>query len=206
MCDGEMEKIKDAGSDPEMLGRLYDRYFPKVYAYVSYRVGRVQDVEDIVGDVFTRAAQGIAQFEWRHEASFEAWLFRIAHNLVSDFHRHRSRWQDPLPLEEAPDMASDALLPDEVMLQKEKFAYLRGLILTLPPRQQEVIGLRFFGGLTNRAIAQVLGINERTVATHLCRGLEELHRRYVEDFVRPMETEAAKERTPSERVQRSEHA
>jgi DNA-binding NarL/FixJ family response regulator len=45
--------------------------------------------------------------------------------------------------------------------------------------------LKFFGGLRNNEIAQVLGIDERTVASHLCRGLEDLHCRYVCEFPQP---------------------
>ena len=42
-----------------------------------------------------------------------------------------------------------------------------------------MITLRFFGGLRNMEIAALLELDERTVASHLCRGLRDLHRRYV---------------------------
>jgi DNA-directed RNA polymerase specialized sigma24 family protein len=44
----------------------------------------------------------------------------------------------------------------------------------LSPRRQEVVTLRFYGGLRNREIARVLGLDERTVAAHLCRAIQDL--------------------------------
>jgi RNA polymerase sigma-70 factor (ECF subfamily) len=180
--DREREWVEKARRDPQAFKQLYDYYFPRLYAYVSYRVGRVQDAEDLVAETFLKVVEGIERFEWRHEGSFAAWLFRIAHNLISNFYRQGQRREEPLPLEDLPDLQASALLPEDVVLQKEKFAYLRWLIGTLSPRRQEVVTLKFFGGLRNQEIAQVLGLDERTVASHLCRGLEDLHRRYVDRF------------------------
>ena len=59
---------------------------------------------------------------------------------------------------------------------------MRWLIGSLSPRRQEIVTLKFFGDLRNTEIAQVLGLDERTVASHLCRGLADLHRLYKETF------------------------
>lgn len=177
----ERDSIRKAHHDPEAFRDLYDHYFPKVYAYVSYRVGRAQDAEDLVAETFLKAIEGLDDFEGKHAGSFAAWLFRIAHNTLVSFYRQQGRREEPVPLDELPDLEANTLLPDDIMLQKEKLAYLRSLIHTLSPRQQEVITLKFFGELRNREIAEALGLSERTVAAYLCRGLEELHRTYVED-------------------------
>src|SRR5438309_2277905 len=75
----------------------------------------------------------------------------------------------PLTSDEMPSLPATTLLPEDDMVRKETFAHLRGLLDTLSPRRQEVITLRFFGGLQNSEIAEVLGLDERTVASHLCR-------------------------------------
>ena len=183
--DPEQERtlVEKARREPAAFQELYNHYFPKVYAYVNYRVGRVQDAEDLVAETFLRVVEEIGHFEWQYEGSFAAWLFRIAHNSISDFYRRSRRWGEPLSLEELPELQTSTLLPEDVVLQKEKFAHLRRLISTLSPRRQEVITLKFFGGLRNQEIAEVLGLDERTVASHLCRGLEDLHRKYVDEFV-----------------------
>jgi RNA polymerase sigma factor (sigma-70 family) len=51
----------------------------------------------------------------------------------------------------------------------------------LPPRQREVILLKYFGNLRNREIGQILELDERTVASHLSRGLGALRRRLPDD-------------------------
>lgn len=179
-----VEKVR---RDPAAFRELYNHYFPRVYAYVSYRVGRVQDTEDLVADTFLRVVERLDEFRGHGESFFAAWLFRIAHNLVSDFYRRGRGSEESVPLEELPELEASTLLPADAVLQKEKFAYLRRLIGTLSPRRQEIITLKFFGGLRNKEIAALLGLDERTVASHLCRGVKDLHRQYVDEFVQTKE-------------------
>jgi RNA polymerase sigma-70 factor (ECF subfamily) len=173
--DDERIWVEEALTDAHAFERLYDHYFPKIYAYVCYRVGSVHDSEDLVADIFLKAVEALDRFEWRHEHSFSAWLFRVAHNVVTDHIRRDRKRGQPQSLDELPDLQGHELLPEDSALRKEKFAQLRQLIATLPPRRQEIITLRFFGGLKNSEIALVLDLDERTVASHLCRGLRDLH-------------------------------
>lgn len=179
----ESEWVEQAKHDSKAFTQLYNHYFPRLYAYVSYRVGRTHECEDIVADTFVKVVEGLPGFEWRHSGAFTAWLFRIARNLLNDHYRQRKRHgaDEALTWEELPELEDHALLPDEVILQKEQFAQLYHLIGTLPVRRQEVITLKFFGELRNREIAEVLGLDERTVASHLCRGLQDLNRLFATD-------------------------
>ncbi len=129
----EHELLKRAQGDPNAFQALYDHYFPRVYAYVSYRVGRVKDSEDIVADTFLTVVDNLNGFEWRGEGSFAARLFRIARNRVSDFYRRGRGSEETIPLEDLPDLASAALLPGDAVARKEKFAHLQCLIGTLSP-------------------------------------------------------------------------
>ncbi len=183
--DPEQERalVEKARQAPAAFRELYNHYFPRVYAYVSYRVGRVQDVEDLVADTFLRVVERLDEFQWRGEGSFAAWLFRIAHSQVSDFYRRGQGSEELVTLDELPELETNELLPADAVLQREKFAYLRRLIGVLSPRRQEIITLKFFGGLCNKEIAALLGLDERTVASHLCRGVKDLHRQYVDGFV-----------------------
>jgi RNA polymerase sigma-70 factor (ECF subfamily) len=183
--ESEKELLENARQDLSAFKELYAFYFPRIYAYINYRVGRVQDAEDLVASTFLKATERLGQFEWRGDGSFAAWLFRIAHDLVVDSYRRDGKVPESVSIDELPEIRSDSVLPDDAALRKEEVECLRQLIGTLSPRRQEIITLRFFGGLRNKEVAGILGLDERTVASHLCRGLEDLHRKYLTAYVQP---------------------
>ncbi len=183
--ESEKELLENALHDLSAFKELYALYFPRIYAYINYRVGRVQDAEDLVASTFLKATERLGQFEWRGDGSFSAWLFRIAHDLVVDSYRRDGKVPKSVSIDELPEIRSDSVLPDDAALRKEEVECLRQLIGTLSPRRQEIITLRFFGGLRNKEVAGILGLDERTVASHLCRGLEDLHRKYLTAYVQP---------------------
>jgi RNA polymerase sigma-70 factor (ECF subfamily) len=159
--------------DPEAFRHLYRLYHPRLFAYIAYRVGRAEDAEDLTAEVFMRVVKGIKRFCYQGEGSVAAWLFQIAHNEVARFHGRRRA--DSIPLEDLPDIESDTPGLESILQRKEQFARVRQAITALSPRRQEIVTLKFFGGLNNREIAQVLDLDERTVASHLSRALDNLH-------------------------------
>jgi RNA polymerase sigma-70 factor (ECF subfamily) len=188
----EREYIHQARTDPHAFAPIYDHYFPRVHAYVCYRVHEPQDAQDIVADVFFRAIRNLKRFKWRNNHSFAAWLFRIAHNLVVDHYRKHKYAALSLVSEDGlAEPASEAPLPEEALAQQEAFQQIRALIATLSPRRQEIVTLRFYGGLRNYEIARVLGLDERTVAAHLCRALQDLELKYAAPTQPELVTEAA---------------
>lgn len=172
--------ISQLSTNPEAFQPLYEQYFPRVFAYTAYRVATRQETEDMTATIFMKVIQSIHQFEYRGVGSFAMWLFRIAHNEIQQHYRETYR-HNTIPLDELPDIASHDLLPDESLARKEQFSQLREALLTLSPRRQEIIRLRYFGGLRNQDIAKVLGLDERTVASHLSRGLDDLKSFYREE-------------------------
>jgi len=95
-------------SDPELVelakenkvafGVLYVRYVEKIYKYIYYRTGNHQDAEDLCEAVFFRAMGHIETYTDRG-LPFQAWLYRIAHNLVANWHRDKGR-RKVIPLED----------------------------------------------------------------------------------------------------------
>lgn len=172
--------IKEALTNPEAFSALYRRYFPRVYAYLAYRVGNARDAEDLTSEVFLRVVEALSSFVDRGDGAFAAWLFAIARRCLADFYRKRPPETialDELSIDELPQIhGMQYLPPDAAFLGKERFARLRQMIGTLAPRRQEIITLRFFAELQNKEIAVVLGLDERTVASHLCRALDDLQR------------------------------
>jgi RNA polymerase sigma-70 factor (ECF subfamily) len=186
--DEERAYVERARDDPRAFVHLYDHYFPRVHVYVRYRVSDRQDAEDVIAEIFLKAMRELPRFEWHHRNSFAAWLFRIAHNLVVDTYRRREQDEATLApperlseaaLQDAGSPTSRVAQPEQVVVQQETFHRMRTLVSTLSPRRQEVITLRFFGGLRNKEIAAILDLDERTVASHLSRALQDLHDRYT---------------------------
>ncbi len=177
-AEDEQRLVEVASHDSRAFRQLYNVYFPRMYAYVSYRVGSAQDTEDLVAGIFMKVVEEIDAFRWRHDNSFAAWIFRIAHNQVGNYHRTKRHATEQLPLDDLPQIAAHALLPEEIVLRKEMFAHLYNLVGALSARRREVITLKFFGGLSNREIAGILNLDERTVASNLCRALDDLQKQY----------------------------
>jgi RNA polymerase sigma-70 factor, ECF subfamily len=178
----DAQLIQRAKHDPEAFRALYHAWLPRVFAYVAYRVAVRADAEDITADVFMQVARSLRQFEHRGEGAFAAWLFRIASNAVVS-HARRPH-QRELLLDDLPELSSEQATPERAYLDRERFLRLYRAIQTLSPRRQEIVTLRFFGGLRNIHIAEVLGIDERTVAAHLSRALNDLQNQLAEALER----------------------
>jgi len=90
--DPEQQALLEKASraDTAAVGEIYDQYAEKIYAYIYHRVGQAELAEDLTGQVFVRMLEAIRSGQaWK--TSFSGWLYRIAHNLVIDHYRRRSR-------------------------------------------------------------------------------------------------------------------
>jgi RNA polymerase sigma-70 factor (ECF subfamily) len=172
----ESELIAMATSSPEAFRTLYSRYVTRVYRYIASRVDSVPDAEDLTAETFVKVIKGLRQFEYRGEGSFAAWIFRIALNQVTGFHRRSP--PKTRPLDDFSSIPSLHPAPEEWVTQQERADRVRAMLTMLSPRRQEIVTLRFYGGLRNQEIAVVLGLNERSVAAHLSRALTDLQQRY----------------------------
>ncbi len=158
--------------DAEALGEIYDRYAPRIYAYVYRRVSDAQLAEDLTGDVFVRVMRAI-QSERFWVASFQAWLYRIAHNLVIDHYRRQPAAVD-LELDERLIAAKGNLASDVV--ERLSHGNLYAAISRLTPDQQQVLALRFGEGMTARETAQVMDKSTGAVEALQHRALAALRR------------------------------
>ena len=116
--------------------------------------------EDCVQDAFERAYKKWPT--WQPIAPAEAWVHRIAVNAAVSYKRK-------MKLREVGEVirriGRPGLAPDPQVLAES--SDLAAALAKLPPKQAAVIVLRHYHGYTNRAIAQALGIPERTVASRL---------------------------------------
>ncbi|MBN1152499.1 MAG: sigma-70 family RNA polymerase sigma factor, partial [Dehalococcoidia bacterium] len=142
----------DSQSREDRLAALFDTCYPRLARYAYARTGDRAEAEDIAADVFLRALESIDSYQERG-LPMEAWLFRIAHNLVVDRLRRSSRFdrvEDPA--EELADTQDPASIAEERIRMRE----VREAMRSLTPQQREVVSLRFFAGLDSKEVADVL--------------------------------------------------
>lgn len=153
----DAELVELAKDDKEAFGAIYERYLKKIYNYVYYRIGNHQDAEDLTARVFYRAMAHIGTYTERG-IPFQAWLYRIAHNLVANWHRDRGR-RKVIPLDEfiASSLKSEA--PDRHAEDNEEREALLKAIRMLPEERQQLLILKFVEHRSNAEIGEVM---ERT--------------------------------------------
>lgn|GEM_PF-5901142 len=94
-------------------------------------------------------------------------------------HAERVARQPAVPLDALPDLAGDAPSPEDAAQQRDRARLVRAALAELTSRQQEMVTLRYYGGLRNKEIAAILTLDERTVAATLSRALEQLRAQLI---------------------------
>ena len=147
--------------DHEAFGKLYEDYVERIFNYVYYRTGNQHDAEDLTARVFFRAMRRIPQYQERG-LPVSAWLYRIAHNLVANWHRDRGR-RPEISLDEGFTAIPHSEHPEITLLQLEEQDHLLRIIRDLPPERQQLIILKFVEHMSNSEIGQVMGRTEGAV-------------------------------------------
>jgi RNA polymerase sigma-70 factor (ECF subfamily) len=150
-----------AQGDQEAFGVLYERYVGRIYSYIYYRTGNQHDAEDLTARVFFRAMRHVGNYKDRG-LPLSAWLYRIAHNLVANWHRDNSRRKE-IPLEEIILVRHSGELPEAVLIENEEKENLLKVIHRLPEDRQMLLILKFVEHLSNAEIGQVMGRSEGAV-------------------------------------------
>ncbi len=163
---------EDTRNAREAFAELYEQYLPRVFRYISYRVGDVHLAEDLTSGVFEKALTGFSRYR-SDKASFFTWLLSIARHAVIDHYRVSGKRQT-IPLEEATEMSSESASPEEEAVRKEERQRLQTCLAGLPSQEQEIISLKFGAELTNRQIAGLLSLSESNVGTILYRAVRKL--------------------------------
>jgi RNA polymerase sigma-70 factor (ECF subfamily) len=159
--------VESAQRDPRRFAELYAMHFDRVYAFVTRRVVRRQDAQDLTAEVFQQALANLQRFEWRG-VPFAAWLYRIAANAVAD-HHHRAMRERSVP----PSLES----PAEEAEEADRRASLYRAVRELPADQRRVIELRFGEDKSIAETAHVLGRSDGAIKQLQFRALKNLRER-----------------------------
>jgi RNA polymerase sigma-70 factor (ECF subfamily) len=145
------------------LEDLFARHYLDVFRYALVLTNSREDAEDVAAETFARAWSAFQQ-QREPEGPPLPWLFTIARNIATDWWRRLSRRATHvLP-------HSDGDSPDAV----ESLLWLESLVRALPPRQREVIALRYHRDLSDREIGRVMGLSESGVRSLVARAIQTL--------------------------------
>jgi RNA polymerase sigma-70 factor (ECF subfamily) len=167
--------IARAKEDPKAFGLLYERYVDRIYNYVYYRTGNHQDAEDLTAVTFYRALKHISRYVDRG-APFSAYLYRIAHNAVANWHRDNSRRQ----IISLDDLVVGTLKgegPASVVEKREEQSLLLQTVRQLRPDRQQLLILKFVEQMRNAEIGEVMGRTEGAIKSLYHRTLVALRER-----------------------------
>jgi len=172
--EDEIALINAAKNDPVAFGELYKQYVDRIYNYIYFRCGSVKDAEDLTEKVFFKAMSHIKGYK-HMGLPFSAWLYRIAHNLVANYHRDRSRKKEisleDIPGQVFPQMRSN---PEKRVEEMQEVQDLMFTIRKLAPIRQELLLLKFVDRLSNAEIGKILRKSEGAVKSLYHRTLVEL--------------------------------
>jgi RNA polymerase sigma-70 factor, ECF subfamily len=160
-------------ADPDWE-QVYAEQLPRVFNFFRYRLGDAADAEDLTARTFEKAWR--ARHGYRRDvAGFATWLLTIARNIAIDHLRPRQRYE---PFDGAVAVTSENDTPEPQAVEQSEAQRLTALLATLPPRQRELIAMKYGADMTNRAIARATGLSESNVGTILHRAVEALRVRW----------------------------
>ena len=144
---------------------VYRDELPRVYNFHRYRVFNQATAEDLTSITFEKAWRARRRYR-KDRAAVATWLLSIARNVAIDhFRRSKTRPEEPLEDQAVPD----GVTPEDEAVRREEQRRLQALLAELPPRERELIALKYGAGATNRAIAKLTGLSESNVGTILHR-------------------------------------
>ena len=174
--DENTDLIKEACSDPDAFAQLYLLHYNDVFHYCIRRLFDCHCAEDVTSTVFFKVMHNLSSFDGK-VTDFRKWLLRIATNAVNDHLRNSKRRADVIQSVVRNTRAeSDFVITANDKLLEKK-ALLKQAILSLKPKYQTVITLRFFEDMKLTEIAACLGKNPSTVRSWLWRATEKLRKK-----------------------------
>lgn len=129
------ELARDALSNPEAFGMLYDRHLPRIHSYFTYALGNEETTQKATENTFLNALESLSEFAPEQHISFRAWLWGFAYQTAQ---------------------ATDKILPFSTTQQVNQGNETITAIRTLPHDEQHILLLTFTAGLSIPEIGYVM--------------------------------------------------
>ncbi len=165
-------KTEELKEQQDKLAGLFENHYDRIARYIYTRIGDKTEAEDLASEVFLKALESLKSYQDRG-VPMQAWLYKIAHNLIIDRFRKASKYK-VLPIEEVEIKdESDPVSTAEINIEMER---VKAAMQNLTEQQREVIQLRFFSELTSQEVSQVLDKSDGAVREMQRAALERLRK------------------------------
>lgn len=175
-CEASVRLLRRATEDPEALGALYDLHAPALLILAERVLGSRGEAEDLVHDVFLEVWQRLSTYDPRR-GSVSTWLrVRLRSRAIDRLRAQATRRSmvREASVEALPHASVDSVRPaaEHESDRQRLFATIEGMT----DLQREVLALAYFEGLTQREIAERVGIPVGTVKSRLAGAVDSLRR------------------------------
>lgn len=165
--------------DAAAFETLYGRHRGPLYRFLMRQLRDSAMADELFQDVWQKVIA--ARAGWTPDAAFSTWLFRIAHNRLTDHWRSRKH-RPPAPVDgdERAAQVPDPTTPERELSRHEQRERLHGAIDALPEDQRIVVLLRLEQELSLEAIGEITGAGRETVKSRLRYAMDKLRTRLAE--------------------------
>jgi len=164
--------------NPQAYNQLVERYWGRIFSRVYSLLNNREDAEEVTQDAFSRAFESLPNFRW--EASFSTWLYRIASNLARNRYWYWKRRGRALSRSLEAPLSEDGLMLHDVIPSKEadpgdrlrwsEFSdHIELHLERLPARHREIMEMRLLDHLSYEQIGETLDIPLGTVKSRIAR-------------------------------------
>lgn len=159
--------------EPEAIGTFFDRYQQLVYRTALLLTRNPMLADDAVTETFLRVFAKIDRYDPAYP--IEAWLYRVSVNVTKNLLRkYRVTSILKFPFDKWDGLTVEKDEPSYALLAKERDEHLWRKVLALPYKNRVVIVLKYYHGLSQEQMADVLEIPVGTVKSRIFHGLRKL--------------------------------
>jgi len=151
----------------------FQEEMPRLYRYVCYQTRDQAAAEEITAAACEKALRKLEQYD-PQRGELRSWMFGIARNELRTYFRTLKQRPAQLPLDCLPDLSLQAPSAEQDYQRRESFGQILGILAAFPEREQEVIALRYGGGLPVQQIAVIMELEENHVGVLLHRTIEKI--------------------------------
>lgn len=157
--------------DQEAFAWLVETYQGPVYRLVLRMGLSPADAEEAAQNAFVAAWRGLPEF--RGDAKFSTWLYRLSTNAAIDFARREKKHTGHADINEL-ERPDDGPSPQETVERRERSDAIRDAVAALPEQYRQVLLLRYMQELSYGEIGSALGLPEGTVKSRINRAKSQL--------------------------------